>query len=117
MAIRGEQRGTSVKANARVARDQRITGKAGIHRRILHHQQLALENRVRAEGVIPMRLRRLQSHLGFEPLPLAIHQGHQCDGRLTDERSQIRDIVKDLLRRRVQYAIPAQGLESCRFVS
>ncbi len=100
-----------VKANARLVGHQWIGGKAVVTGRVRHDECLGAQNRVCAECELTRGLGGVESNPRLEPLPVAVDQAHQSDGRLADPCSQLGEIVEVGLRRGVQHAIGAQGFE------
>ena len=99
-----------VEANVRVAAHQRVVGEANVRAGVGHHEHVAhVEYAVAAEGVVARGLARLQSDLGFEPLPVRVDERDERDGRLADLRREEGEVVERLLGGRVEYAVGEQG--------
>ena len=81
VAIGGDQRRAGVEAQVRFTRDQWIVDEACVEPGIGHHQQVGAAHYVSAERLLPRCLGHAQSMPGLEPLPVRVHQAHQCHGR------------------------------------
>ena len=106
---------TRVKANVRVARDQWVTRKAGVIQGIRNHQQRILVNGVPTEGNIAGALGYVPAQPGFKPLPIAVQQSDQYDGKPEHTRHQAGITVKTQLRGRVQKPKAIQLLQAFLF--
>jgi len=72
------QRGAGIETDIPVIYHQRVVRKARVRLRIVHFENFILmQNRVRAKGDIPWRLRSGHPDIGFEPLPRSVHEGNQ----------------------------------------
>ena len=117
VAVRSQQRGAGVEADAGIVQDQRIVGKAGVDEGIGDHQNLVrLQDRVGTEGQVARGLRRRQPQTRLEPLPFLVNQRDERNGRAADLRGQERDVVIALLRGRIQDLQPAQGGKARGFI-
>ena len=72
MACWGDERHAGIEPNIRVLCDQRIVGKSWIVHGIRHNEDVGLVNRMGAKGDVAGCLRRVDSHLRFEPLTMCI---------------------------------------------
>jgi hypothetical protein len=107
------ERGAGIEPDVRVAGDERIVGEAFVLQGIGHDERLvSIEQRVGAERVVARRLADRQADSRLEPLPLAVHQTDERDGRLGDERRNLRDVVVGLLRVGVEDVVAVQRIEA-----
>lgn len=105
---RGDQGRTGVKADVGWPADRAVGGEAGIPAGVRHHQHRVGAQGVDADGFRARGLARGDPVAGLVPLPVAVHQGHQRDGRAQDPRGQSRDPVKGRFRRGVQDIVARQ---------
>src|SRR5664280_1404997 len=89
---------------------------AVILRRVLHNKQTFLLNSVRTKGNIARGLLNAHAFPGLEPLPSLVNQGNQRDWRFTDPGGKFRQVVKDLLRHRVEHIVLPEDFEPLLFV-
>ena len=71
---------------------------------------------MRTEGQIARRFRDIEPVYGLEPLPFLVHQTHDRDGRVTDLRGEVGDIVVGSLGERVENVVCPEPCEACGFV-
>jgi hypothetical protein len=88
-----------IKADARLADDQRIVGEAAIEQRIGHHQRLARRDRVAAERKAVL-----------------VDQRDECDRHVERGRREAGELVEALFRGAVEHAEAAQRPESKLFI-
>lgn len=107
-AIFGLQRRAGVEADADVTGDKRVRRKAIVLRRIVHDHRIVAMDRVRAERDRARRLRRCQTDLRLEPLPVLIDQRNKRDRRAKYFACIAHDRVELHLVGRVKDTIPPQ---------
>ena len=116
MAARGDERLAGVKTDVRAARHQRVVGEPRILLRVLHLEQVRLQNRIGAERLLTRGFGFLFTNARLEPLPLAVDERHDRRGRAADEGRKLGDVIERLLRRGVEDVILPQGLQPGGFV-
>ncbi len=102
LVLGGSQGCAGVEANLRVPDDQGVGGDPLVFRRVGDDHDLVTLDRVVAERDIAGGLRDLQPHRGLEPLPLLVDQRHERDRGPADDGRERRDVVEQLLARRVE---------------
>jgi hypothetical protein len=118
-AVGGEQRLAGVEADRGRAGDERVAGEAGVDRGVgdLEALGLLLSDGVTAERDRARRLGGLEAEARLEPLPIVVDQTDQRNGRRTNLASQMHQIVKSSLGRRVQQPQPSQRVEPMLLVA
>ena len=111
-----DERGTGVKPDVGVARDERIGRKARIGERVSHDEQVRVLDRGRAKRHVPRRFRDRQSDPGFEPLSVRVHEAHECHRRLADACGHEREVVEVLIRRRIEDVVAPERRQPVVFV-
>ena len=116
LALRSDQGRAGVKANVRIARDERIVCKALVLGRVGHDEQVRLGDDVRAEGELTRRFADAPADLRFEPLPMVIDERDERDGGCADLCRERRQIVQRLIRGRVEQAVLPQRVQTPCFI-
>ncbi len=116
MSARRDQRRARVEAELRVGNDERILGKARIRLRVLHDEDLVVEDGVRAEGGVAGRFAYRQVAARLEEIPVRIHEGDEPDRRIELAPRYRRDAVELRLRGGVEDSVFAQRLETLLLV-
>ena len=108
-AVGRDQGGAGIEADIGGARHQRVVGKPRIRLGIRDFEHMGLKNGVRAKGSIAGSLARVEADNAFKPLALGVNQRNGSDGNPADLRCEAGDVVKIIVRGRVQYPALTQG--------
>ena len=97
------ERRAGVEAHARVAGHQRVVFELPVHRRVAHHQHLALDAQrgPRAEAPGAAGLRPVEVLARLEPLPALVHERDQRDGHVEHLRAHVHQCVQRVVGRGV----------------
>lgn len=107
--IRGAPR---VETDIRGARDEGVVVEALVLARVLDDQDVAFEDRVRAEGGLARGRRDGQTVARLKPLAVGVDQGHQRDRDPDRLGDNTRDPVERLLGRRVENREAPQAFDT-----
>ncbi len=108
-AIVGDQGRPGVKADERIARDQRVAGEARVRAGVFDHHDIGLPDGVVAEGEVARRAADIDAHPGLEPLPVAVDEADQGNGHAQDLGSQLRQVIEGLFGGGVENTVASQG--------
>lgn len=94
-----------------------IFTEAGITRGVGYFEQPVVQDRVRAERHVARRLvQAREAHGRLEPLPFAVNQGDQRNGRIAGLRRQLRDGIERGLGIRIEHHELLQSSEAFSLV-
>ena len=102
------QQRARIETQVRLARDERIAGKAPVLRRVGHLEILLLQQRLGAEGSLDRRLAYAQADLGLKELAAVADEVHDRDRHLADRGGEFGDLVERALARGVEHVVPRQ---------
>ncbi len=114
--VRVDERRAGVEAHVRRAGDERVVVEALVGDGVGDHEDVRLEDRVRAEGDVARGLGRVEPHARLEPLAPLVHEADERDRRLADRRGEGDEVVELRLGERVEEVERAQRGEALRFV-
>ena len=116
LAVPGDELLAGVEANRRIKDDERVIGEALVGGGVRNDEELILENRVRAERDLSVRLSLVHANGRLEPLAVGVHQTDERDRRAADVRGERRQVVEGLLRLRVEDFVAAERFEVGKLV-
>ena len=90
-----------------------VRGKPNVRLCVFHDKDFGFQNPVRAKGDVARGFastHRPRPELGFEPLPIFIHQADRGDCGPAKQRSQKSDVVKGLFRIGIKDVVALQRL-------
>nr|WP_303546099.1 hypothetical protein [Sphingomonas sp. BIUV-7] len=94
MSRRSPQRDAGIKADERLARDQRIIFESAVERRVGNDEGAVLTDSVRAEGDAAIGAAAIDAHARLENLGVAFNQRHEADGHIEHVRRQLHDLCE-----------------------
>jgi hypothetical protein len=114
-AVRGLQQCAGVELQAQIAGDQRVSRKTRVVGRVRHHQQVVLEQGVRAKRLVDGRLADAQTDFGLEPLTIGADQAYQRNRRTANGRRNAGDVVERRFARGIENFIRIQHSQTPGF--
>ncbi len=114
MAVRGDERGAGVEANARRPGNERVVGKARVGGGIIDPQHLAGADRVHAEGGVEVDRAPVEAEAGFEPQPVRVGEGDERNRGVEEVGREVGKTVERRLGRGVQDRVALQGAAASR---
>jgi hypothetical protein len=107
-----DERGAGVEDEPRLARHEGRVGEAGVGAGVGHDEDLAAQERVRAEHVAPVRVAEVDAHADPERHPLGRDEGQEGDGGLEDAGRQPHDVVEVGPKGLVEDGVAVEGREA-----
>ena len=114
--VRGDQWRARVKADVRVAGDERVVPETFVFERVGDFKYFAPRDDVAAKGNVPRRLARFQTDFALEPLPRRINECNGGHGRAANLRGEPREVVEFRLGGCVEDVVTPQRGEAFGFV-
>lgn len=112
MPVGGDQRRTSVEADAWIVIDQRVITETSVFARIGHFHYVVLIYGMRTKRDFPRRFLDVEAKSAFEPLPFGIHKGNERHRRSAYQCGEPGEIVEFGLNRCIENGVTPECIEA-----